>query len=180
MRKLIEATLVSLDGVVEGQERWTSGYFDAEAKDYAYDALSNVDTFLMGRVTYEKFSAVWPKNRGDKYFDRINDLKKLVASTTLRATTWNATLIQGEVAAEIARIKTEPGQDIMKYGTSRLDRTLVAHGLIDELHLWYFPVIVGSGRRLFEDIDTTRLRLVLTDIRRFKNGTVLHTYVAGR
>jgi dihydrofolate reductase len=177
MRRLIESTLVSLDGISDGQETWTSGYFDEEAKAHAYEALAEVDTFLLGRVTYERLSAKWPKIQGDRYFDRINGLKKLVASTNGNAAAgWNASAIQGDVGAEIARLKNEPGKDIMKYGTTSLDRTLFAHGLIDELHLWYFPVVIGRGRRLFDNVDTARVCFQLTDIHRFKSGSVKHTY----
>jgi dihydrofolate reductase len=76
----------------------------------------------------------------------------------------------------IARLKSEPGKNIVKYGTTRLDRTLFEHRLVDELHLWYFPVVVGRGRRLFEDIDTSGVRLELVDIHRFKSGIVKHMY----
>ncbi|WP_233840407.1 dihydrofolate reductase family protein [Dyella sp. 2HG41-7] len=177
MKKLIESTLVSLDGIVDGQEKWTAGYFDEEAKAHAYETLANVDVFLLGRGTFEKFSPTWPNIQGDRYFDRINSLKKFVVSSTLDpAGAWNATAIKGNVGAEIARLKNEPGKNIMKYGTTRLDRTLFDLGLVDELHLWCFPVVVGHGRRLFEDVDTSRLHLELTDIHRFKSGSVKHTY----
>ena len=177
MRKLIEGTLVSLDGIVEGQETWTSGYFDEEAKAHAYEALASVDTFLLGRNTFEKFSATWPNIKGDRYFDRINGLKKLVVSSTLDpAGAWNASAVKGNVAAEISRLKSEPGKNIVKYGTTRLDRTLFEHRLVDELDLWYFPVVVGRGRRLFEDIDTSGVRFELADIHRFKSGIVKHVY----
>lgn len=177
MKKLIESTLVSLDGVVEGQEKWTAGYFDEEAKSYAYGVLDDVDIFLLGRATYEKFSSTWPNIKGDPYFDRINGLKKLVVSSTLDpAGAWNAAAIKGNASEEIARLKSEPGKNIIKYGTTRLDRTLFDHGLVDELHLWYFPVVVGHGRHLFEDIDTSRMHLELIDIHRFKSGSVKHTY----
>lgn len=177
-RKLIESTLVSLDGVVDGQEKWTSGYFDDEARSHAFEALSDVDTFLLGRRTFEKFSTTWSSIEGDRYFDRINELKKLVVSTTLDpAGAWNASLLKGDVNEELARIKSERGQNIMKYGTTRLDQTLFEHRLIDELHLWFFPVVVGRGRRLFENTDISSVRLELTNVHRFKSGSVKHTYV---
>lgn len=176
-RKLIESTLVSLDGIVDGQEKWSSGYFDNEAKAHAYEALSGVDTFLLGRGTFEKFSTTWSNIKGDRYFDRLNGLRKLVASTTLTsASNWNASLLRGDVGAEIARLKSSPGQNIMKYGTTRLDSTLFEHKLIDELHLWYFPVVVGHGRRLFEGVNTARVHLELIDMYRFKSGSVKHAY----
>lgn len=111
MRKLIEPTLVSLDGIVEGQEKWTSGYFDEEAKANAYEAMAGVDTFLLGRATYEKFFATWPNIKGDRYFDRINGLRKLVVSTTLdTVTAWNASAVRGNIGAEIERLKREPAR----------------------------------------------------------------------
>jgi RibD C-terminal domain len=103
-RRLIESTLVSLDGIVDGQEMWSSGYFDDEAKSHAYDLLSGVDTFLLGRATFEKFSATWPNIEGDRYFDHVNGLKKLVASTTLDAANkWNASLLKRDVGVNPPR-----------------------------------------------------------------------------
>jgi dihydrofolate reductase len=90
--------------------------------------------------------ATWPNIKGDRYFDRINGLKKLVASTTLDAGgAWNGSTIKGNVVAEIVRLKGEPGKNIVKYGTARLYRTLFEHRLVDELHLSYFPVVIGRG-----------------------------------
>jgi dihydrofolate reductase len=176
MRKLIEATFVSLDGVVGSPEKWALPYWDAENKDYALSRLSDFDAFLLGRVTYEKFAASWSQIKGDAYFDRINSLPKFVPSTTLRETTWNATLIKGDVAEEISNLKKRPGKNIMKYGTGQLDRTLIEHNLIDEFHFSLFPLVVGSGQRLFEGIDTTHLKLKLTGTTKFSNGVVVLTY----
>ena len=116
MRKLIVSSFVSLDGVIENPMTWASPFFDNECKQYAYEKLATVDTFLLGRVTYEMFSARWPQIKGDNYMDRINGLNKLVASRTLKAVTWNASLIKGDVAAEIAKNQESIGQKIMKYG----------------------------------------------------------------
>jgi dihydrofolate reductase len=107
----------------------------------------------------------------------INRLPKFVASASLTGTTWNATLIKGDVAAGVARLKSEPGTAIMKYGTSRLDRTLIRHGLIDEFHFSVFPVVVGRGPRLFDGIDTSGMALTLTGTKIFGNGIVALTYV---
>ncbi|WP_240992531.1 MULTISPECIES: hypothetical protein [Mesorhizobium] len=87
---------------------------------------------MLGRVTYEMFSARWPQVKGSKYMDRMNGLKKLVASRSLKDVSWNASLIEGDVAAEIARIKQQAGGDILKYGVSNLDQTLLANKLVDE------------------------------------------------
>ena len=177
MRKLIEATFVSLDGVVGSPEKWALPHFDDENKNYALSRLDDIDAFLLGRVTYEKFAARWPQIKGDPYFDKINGLPKFVASTTLRDTAWNASLIQGDVAHEVSRLKRQAGKNIMKYGTGHLDRILIEHNLIDEFHFSIFPVAVGSGQRLFEGFDTTRLKLKHTGTSTFKNGVVVLSYV---
>ena len=177
MRKLIEATLVSLDGVVGSPEEWAMPYWDAENKNSAQADLDEVDAFLLGRVTYEVFAATWSQINGDPYFDAINRLPKFVASASLREMTWNATPITGDVAAEVASLKNQPGKTIMKYGTSQLDRTLISNGLIDEFHFSVFPVTVGHGLRLFEGIDTSGLKLRLTGTKTYANGVVKLSYV---
>jgi dihydrofolate reductase len=179
MRKLVEATLVSLDGVVGSPEEWALPMWGEENKNHAQAALADVDTFLLGRVTYEKFVAAWSQVSGDPYLDTINRLPKLVASASLSETelTWNATLLKGDVPAELARLKKQPGKTIMKYGTGQLDRALISAGLIDEFHFTVFPLVVGSGLRLFEGIDTTGLNLKLTGTKTFANGIVQLSYV---
>jgi len=177
MRKLVEATLVSLDGVVGSPEQWALPYWGQENSDYAQAQLAEVDAFLLGRVTYEKFVAAWSQVSGDPYIDTINRLPKFVASSTLREMTWNATPIAGDVTAEVTRLKNQPGKTIMKYGTGQLDRTLISHGLIDEFHFSVFPMTVGSGLRLFEGIDTSGLKLRLTGTKTFPNGIVQLSYV---
>jgi dihydrofolate reductase len=178
MRKLVEATLVSLDGVVGSPEEWALPYWDEENKNYAHAQLAEVDAFLLGRVTYEKFVAAWSQVSGDPYLDTINRLPKFVASASLKETTWNATPIAGDVAAAVARLKDQPGKTIIKYGTGQLDRTLISHGLIDEFHLSVFPLVVGSGLRLFEGIDTGPLSLQLIGTKTFRNGIVQLSYVS--
>jgi len=177
VRKLVEATLVSLDGVVGSPEEWALPLWTEENKNYSQAQLGDVDAFLLGRVTYEKFVAAWSQVSGDPYLDTINALPKFIASASLQETTWNSTLITGDVAAEVARLKDQPGKTIMKYGTGQLDRTLIQHGLIDEFHLSIFPLVVGSGLRLFEGIDTTGMALKLTGSTAFANGIVQLTYL---
>jgi dihydrofolate reductase len=174
MRKLIESTLVSLDGVIESPERWAR--FDDESADLAMEQLDDYDAFVMGRVTYERLSANWAHVVGNPYVDRINAMPKHVASRTLRDPGWNSTVLGPDAARAIARLKQQPGKDLVKYGTSRLDDLLLREHLVDELHLWYMPVVVGAGQRLFEDVDTSSLELRLTDERRLGNGSVMLTY----
>jgi dihydrofolate reductase len=177
MRKLIVGSFISLDGVVEAPMDWASPFFDDEAKEHAYGSLADVEFFLLGRVTYEMFSARWPQIKGDKYMDRMNGLKKLVATRTLKEVAWNASLIEGDVATAIARIKKEPGGNILKYGVGNLDRTLLVSRLVDEYRLSILPTRVGHGKRAFEDVEPSLLALDLVGTHRFKNGVVTLTYV---
>ena len=176
MRKLIESTLVSLDGVVESPERWA--IFDDEASELSMQELDNYDAFVMGRVTYERFRDNWGAG-GNPYFDRIGAMPKYVASRSLDDVTWNATLLGPDIVTAIQDLKAQPGKDLIKYGTSRLDATLLGAGLVDELRVWIMPVVVGSGQRIFEDVEPSSLRLNLTDVRRLRNGSVVLTYIPG-
>jgi dihydrofolate reductase len=176
MRKLIESTLVSLDGVIEAPERWA--IFDDEATELSMQELDNYDAFVMGRVTYERFRDNWGAG-GNPYFDRIGAMPKYVASRSLDDVTWNATLLGPDIVTAIQDLKAQPGKHLIKYGTSRLDATLLRARLVDELRVWIMPVVVGSGQRIFEDVDPSSLRLNLTDVRRLRNGSVVLTYIPG-
>lgn len=174
--KLVVSSFVSLDGVVESPMVWASPFFDDECKAYASRNLAGADYFLLGRASYELFSARWPQIRGDDYIDRINGMKKLVVSRSLRSVSWNASLIKGDAAAELNRIK-QSGANLIKYGTTRLDATLLAHGLIDEYHIWLMPTRVGTGKRAFQDVDASLLALKLVNTHQFSNGVVMLNYV---
>jgi dihydrofolate reductase len=186
MRKLIESTLVSLDGVIDDTQpstasraephKWGQPYWDEDHMNYSAKTMADADALLLGRVTYEGMAEAWG-SQSNPMADPINKMPKYVASRTLTEATWNATILQGDVAEEVAKLKEQPGGNILKWGTGELDRTLVEHGLVDEFHFWYFPVIVGAGRHLFEGagFDTTHLKLA--DISRFESGIVVHVYV---
>jgi dihydrofolate reductase len=174
MRKLIESTLVSLDGVIEAPERWA--IFDEEATQRSMQELDNYDAFIMGRVTYERFRENWSSG-GNPYIDRIGAMPKYVASRSLTEVTWNATLLGSDVVAAIEELKAQPGKDLIKYGNSRLDATLLSAGLIDELRVWIMPVVVGGGQRIFEGVEASSLKLTLTDTTRLRNGSVVLTYI---
>jgi dihydrofolate reductase len=174
MRKLIESTLVSLDGVIESPERWA--IFDDEASELSMQELDNYDAFVMGRVTYERFRDNWGAG-GNPYVDRIGAMPKYVASRSLDDVTWNATLLGPDIVTAIQDLKAQPGKDLIKYGTSRLDATLFGANLVDELHVWIMPVVVGSGQRIFQDVEPSSLGLNLTDVRRLRNGSTILTYV---
>jgi dihydrofolate reductase len=173
MRKLIVSTYVTLDGVIQPLD-WSAQSSSPAAREergrYARDMLFAADALLLGRETYEVFAAVWPsKTAADDgpgeagLIDRINRLPKYVASTTLREPlAWNATLLADDVPAEVAKLKQQPGQAILMYGCGDLARTLLEHDLIDEFRFWVYPVVRGSGTRLFGEGTTADLRLVET------------------
>jgi len=175
MRKLIESTLVSLDGVIESPDRWAP--FDQEAGQLAMRELDNYDAFVMGREGYERLQALWAPVTGNPYIEKINAMPKYVASQSLTEVTWNATLLGPDVIGAIEQLKAQPGKDLIKYGTSRLDATLLGAHLIDELRLWIMPVVVGTGQRLFEGIDASSLDLELTDARKLDGGSVILNYL---
>jgi dihydrofolate reductase len=173
MRKLVESTFVSLDGVIENPQNWSPPYWDDQHHEYARKLLWDADALLLGRKTYEGFAQAWPPRAGaDEYTDRINAMPKHVVSRTLTETTWNASVLEGDAAEAVTKLKEEPGRNLLKFGTGELDRTLLENGLVDEFHFWIFPVLAGGGQRLIEGIDMTHLNLL--DVSTFESGIVVH------
>jgi dihydrofolate reductase len=170
MGKLVVTEFVSVDGVFEdpgGSEGtplgpWTFS-FDrgADGGQFKLDELHSADAQLFGRVTYEGFAEAWPSRTDDVGFaDRINSMPKYVVSTTLQKADWApSTIIRGDVAAEVRKLKESYDRDILVAGSGTLVRSLLADGLVDELRLMVFPVVLGSGRKLLDGAATTRLRL---------------------
>jgi dihydrofolate reductase len=177
MRKLIESSFVSLDGFVTVEK--LAPHWGPEGKAWALAELDRFDAFLFGRKTYESFAPRWSAIQGDPYMDRINRMAKHVASSTLRdeQMTWNATLLKGDVAAEINELKGRAGKDIIKYGTGDLDRLLIDKQLIDEFHFAIFPLVIGQGKRLFDGCNFAGVSLKLTSTASMGNGIVRVTYV---
>lgn len=173
MRKLIVSTYVTLDGVIQPLD-WSAQSSDPASSEergkYARDLLFAADALLLGRETYEVFAEVWPSRTAaddgpgeEGSTNRINSMPKYVASTTLNEPlAWNATLIKGDIPAEVARLKQQPGQAIVMYGCGELARTLLEHDLIDEFRFWVYPVVRGGGARLFGDGARADLKLVET------------------
>lgn len=186
MRKVIVSEFVSLDGVMEdpgGAEKfehggWTMPYWHEEIGKVKFDELFASDALLLGRVTYQGFAAAWPGRTDEAGFaDRMNSLPKYVVSTTLEEVEWNnARLIKGNIVEEISKLKQQPGQDILIAGSGELVHTLMHHDLIDAYRLLVYPVVLGSGKRLFRDGSKTTLRLVKT--KAFPSGVVLLEYQA--
>jgi dihydrofolate reductase len=160
MRKIIESTLVSLDGVTGDPHLWAIDYFDSEAEKYALELLSTSDAMLMGRHTYEFFAAAFPHRTGE-YGERVNGIRKYVFSSTLKKAEWsNSSILNGDVVTEAAKLKSRAGKDLVMYGHSLLAQTLLAHHLLDELKLWIHPCFVGHGKLLFREGEKTSLKLI--------------------
>ncbi|HEX4018399.1 MAG TPA: dihydrofolate reductase family protein [Frankiaceae bacterium] len=147
MRRLINSTYVSLDGVIENPQNWPSlGSFAEDGGQLQIELLQACDGVVMGRHTYDGFAPVWPTMSGDPYSDRINAMPKYVASTTLRDPSWNNTTVLAENAVgEIAKLKGESGGDLVQYGFGSLSYALMNAGLLDELRLWIHPFFVGDA-----------------------------------
>ncbi len=178
MRKIVAGLFISLDGVIEAPEKWHFPYFNDEMTEAVSSQMAAADTMLLGRRTYEEFAAYWADKGSDvELADHINQSPKLVASTTLESVDWqNSTLIRGDVAEELRRIKQGPGKDIGITGSATLVRSLLRDGLIDELRLLVHPIVVGHGKRLFEG-DGARVPLKLVESRTFSTGVLYLTYV---
>jgi dihydrofolate reductase len=183
MRRIIASEYVTLDGVMEapGSETslgdhggWSFLYSDDETAAFKFDEVMASDALLLGRVTYDIFAVSWPARTGE-FADRMNRLPKYVASRTLETPTWeNARLIRDNVVETVSELKRRPGQDILLYGSADLVRTLTAHGLIDEYRFMIFPLVLGTGKRLFADGSAVTLKLVETKV--FSCGVVVLTY----
>ncbi len=138
-------------------QTWTAPYFNEEVAKFQSDLLFESEALLLGRVTYQGFAAAWPSMTDEEGFaDKMNSIPKFVASTTLEKTEWNANLIKGNIVEEISKLKEQPGQNLLIYGSGELIQTLMQHDLIDEYHFIINPVIVGSGKRLFKDQSNTK------------------------
>jgi dihydrofolate reductase len=168
--RIVVTEFVSLDGVMEdpgGSENfkhggWSFAFDRGDAGDkFKLDETVSSEALLLGRVTYEGFAEAWPSREGE-FADKFNAMPKYVVSSTLEEPEWNnSTVLKGDVVEEVAKLKQESDGDIVVHGSARLAQTLVEHGLVDELRLMVFPVVLGSGKRLFgETSDKKPLRLV--------------------
>jgi dihydrofolate reductase len=169
MRRIVVSEFVTLDGVMEdpggGESSSRGGWafrFERgpEGDQYKVDELLAADALLLGRTTFEGFAAAWPGQSGD-FADKMNGMQKIVVSTTMGDPAWSpTTVIRGDVARELGAIKEGPGADMLVAGSGQLVRQLLADGLVDELRLMVFPVVLGGGKRLFADgVPTTSLQL---------------------
>jgi dihydrofolate reductase len=179
MRKVNAGLFISLDGVTESPDQWQFDYFDDDMLATLGAHIAAEDTILLGRVTYQDWTHYWPTATDEPYASHINNASKYVVSTTLDKVEWgkwaNISLIKGGLAEEIARLKQQPGKNIGVAGSPTLVRTMLQAGLLDELTLMIHPVVVGSGKRLFEGEGALkRLKLVAT--KTTKSGVSILTY----
>lgn len=191
--RLTVTTFLTLDGVMQGpgapdEDRsggfayggWQAPYGDDDTGTTVTDIVRKADALLLGRVTYDIFAAYWPKvtDADHPVAGRFNVVPKYVASTTLTSPQWEHTTVLSDVAADVARLKEQPGDELQVWGSATLVQTLLAHGLVDEYRLWVYPVLLGEGKRLFSNVAApTALRLV--DSRTTNDGVVMLTYHPG-
>jgi dihydrofolate reductase len=180
MRRIINSTYISLDGVVEQPHEWPTIDRPSDERGGQIQAslLMACDAVLMGRRTYDGFAPVWQTRSGDPVSDRMNTMPKYVVSTTLRDPDWaNTTVISGDVAEQIRDLKARSGQDIVQYGFGAVSTLLMEQGLLDELRLWFHPLFVGTGTSddlLFPKAPPTQFEL--TDSTILENGMAILTY----
>jgi dihydrofolate reductase len=178
MRKIVAALFASVDGVVEAPNEFTAGYMNEEVGQELGAQMAERDTMLLGRHTYEEMAVHWPNVGTDTPIGaEMNNTPKLVVSSTLeRAEGWaNSTLIKGDAVDELRRLKQQPGKNILIVGSATLAQSLLQAGVVDQLSLLVFPVVVGTGKRLFES-GRDRIPLTLTDTKAFTNGVVKLVY----
>ncbi len=179
MRKVVAAEFLSLDGVMESPDKWHFPYFNEEMGQAIGEGFAAADAMLMGRVNYEEWAAFWPGQdpQENPMAAQMNAMQKYVVSTTLEEPLgWqNSTLIGENAAEEIARLKQEEGGDIVISGIGALVRSLLQYGLLDELKLMIHPVVVGGGKRLFEDFGEQKA-LELVESKTFETGVLYLTY----
>jgi dihydrofolate reductase len=180
MRKVTVSMFVTLDGVMESPDKWSFPFWNDEIAKFKFDELFASGALLLGRVTYQGFAAAWPSMKDEQgYADRMNSLPKHVVSTTLQKAAWNnSSLIKENIAEQISQLKQQPGQDLLVFGSGELVQMLMQHDLVDEYRLLVYPIVVGSGKHLFQVASKTNLKLV--ESKPFSSGVVALVYQPAR
>ena len=188
MGRIVVTEFVSLDGVMEapgGGENFRHGGWSFEidrgdaGEKFKLDETLSSEALLLGRVTYEGFAAAWPSREGE-FADKFNAMPKYVVSSTLQDPEWNnSTVLKGDVVDEVAKVRQKHDRDIVVHGSARLVQTLVEHDLVDEFRLMVFPVVLGSGKRLFGDTSAKK-RLRLVDSKMVGDGVAILIYEPAR
>ncbi|MGX6601836.1 dihydrofolate reductase family protein [Micromonosporaceae bacterium Da 78-11] len=175
MGKIVAVSYVTLDGVFE-EPSWSGPYFNEELQEWQGKNLREADVQLLGRRTYEGFKQAWPAMEAETgwFGEKMNTMPKLVATTTLTEPEWNATFIQGDVAEAVRELKAGP-QSVLIGGSANLVNYLTKHNLIDEYRVMIYPVVVGTGRKLWD--EGTTVALTVTDSFVTKSGVAVLTYL---
>jgi dihydrofolate reductase len=184
MRTLIVTEFITLDGVVEApggepthpHSGWSFAYGTPESYGFKLQETLDAESLLLGRVTYEGFAAAWPGQDGE-FADKMNAMPKHVATSRPVELSWNATALTGEVPAAVHQLKDRDGGPILVAGSATLVRTLLAHGLVDELRLMVSPVLIGGGKRIWPE-ERQKLELQLAELVRYDTGATLQVYRA--
>jgi dihydrofolate reductase len=175
MRKIVAGLHMSLDGIIEAPEKWSFDYYCDEVGRSIKARRDATEILLLGRRMYEEFAAIWPGQSGE-IADFMNNTPKLVATTTLTSVDWaGATILSGDLTATLTELKQQPGGNITVTGSASLVQSLIRDGLLDELHLLVCPVVLGTGKRLF-DAAAGRVPLKLAGSEAFPTGVVHLTY----
>lgn len=178
MRKLIVSMFVSLDGIVSDPHLWTFPYWNDDIAAFKGAELFGVDALVLGRITYEGFAEAWPGRTDEAgYADRINSMPKYVATRTLKTFTWaNSHALEGDLSDAINALKSQPGQDLLVFGSAELVQALIERDLVDEYNLILYPRVLGSGIRLFQrDRD---VKLTLLESKPTPSGAIILRYAA--
>ena len=182
MRSLVVSEFITVDGVIEApggepthpHAGWTMPFGVPELFAYKLRETMEAESLLLGRITYEGFSAAWPERDGE-FADKMNAMPKDVATTSLTQLEWNATPLSGDLVPAVRNLKEGTGGPILVAGSATLVRALLAHDLVDELRLMVFPVIIGGGLRIFAD-DRAQHSLELAELVTYSSGVVLQVY----
>ena len=176
MRKIVSSLFISLDGVIEAPNEWIGPWFSPQLGEVVGSLIAAQDAMLLGRINYEEFAAHWPHQTGEMA-DIMNGTPKYVVSGTLKSADWqNSTLIPAATAtAEIDKLRQQPGKNIGITGSATLVSSLLRQGKLAELHLFVFPVVLGSGKRLFGTTGD-KLPLELMESTTFETGVLNLTY----
>jgi dihydrofolate reductase len=179
VRKIIAGLWLSLDGIMESPEQWSFPYMNDEVGQALGAQFAASDTMLLGRRTYEEFAAVWPVRTSAEFgpvADVMNNTRKYVVSTTLNNVEWqNSTLVKGDLTEALTELKKQSGKNIAISGSAALVRSLLREGLLDELQLFVCPILVGSGKPLFE-AGSPRMPMKLVESQAFSTGVLSLKY----
>lgn len=179
MARIVLTEFISLDGVME-EPRWTFQFERGpEGMKFKSDELFEAEALLLGRVTYQGFAQAWPTMGTDDFGQRMNEIPKYVVSSTITeaGATWGpTTVIAGDPVAEITKLRAAPGGNLLVEGSCQLAQTLISRGLVDEYRFMLFPIVLGSGRRLFPEGTDEQARLALTEVKTDRDGVMLLRY----